>query len=73
MVNDNIDKVVFGKNPPVKKSSENAILFVATYHPKVKNLGKLIKDLFPNSFIVTKKFRRSFYVFLMPHIEVLGK
>ena len=45
VVNDKIDKVVFGKNPPVKKSSENAIPFVATYHPKVKDLGKLIKDL----------------------------
>ena len=47
VVNDKIDKVVFGKNPPVKKSSENAIPFVATYHPKVKDLGKLIKDLLP--------------------------
>ena len=47
MVNAQIDKVVFGKNPLVKKSSENGIPFVATYHPKVKDLGKLIKDLLP--------------------------
>ena len=47
MVNDQIDKIAFGKNPPVKKSSENAIRFVATFHPKVNNLGKLIKDLLP--------------------------
>ena len=47
IVNDQIDKVVFGKNPPVKKSLENGIPFVATYHPKVKDLGKLIKDLLP--------------------------
>ena len=47
MVNEQIDKIAFGKNPPVKKSSENAIPFVATFHPKVNNLGKLIKDLLP--------------------------
>ena len=45
VVNDQIDKVVFGKNPPVKKPLKNGIPFVATYHPKVKDLGKLIKDL----------------------------
>ena len=47
ILNDQIDKVVFGKNPPAKKSLENGIPFVATYHPKVKDLGKLIKDLLP--------------------------
>ena len=52
-MNDQIDKVVFGKNPPVKKSPENflyyfqRIPFVARYHLKVKDLGKLIKDLIP--------------------------
>ena len=34
-MNDQIDKVIFDKNPPVKKSSENGIPFVATYHPKI--------------------------------------
>ena len=47
VVNDQIDKVVFGKNPPVKKSSENGVPFVATSHSKVKDLVKLIKDLLP--------------------------
>ena len=47
VVNDQIGKVVFVKNPPVKKFPEIGILFVDTYHPKVKDLGKLIKDLLP--------------------------
>ena len=47
VVNYQIDKVVFGKNPPLKKSSENGTPFVATYHSKVKDLGKLIWDLLP--------------------------
>ena len=41
MLNDQIDKVVCGKNPSVKKSSESRIPFVAAYH-----LGKLVKYLF---------------------------
>ena len=51
--NDQISKVVFGKSPPFKKSSENRISFVATYHPKNKGLG--ILRISSNSFIVTKK------------------
>ena len=47
VVNGQIDKVLFDKNPPLKKFSENGIPFVATYHQKVKDLGKLIKDLLP--------------------------
>ena len=43
-MNDQIHKVVFGKNPPVKKCTENGIPFVYTYHPKV---GKLMKGLLP--------------------------
>ena len=38
IVNDQVEKVVFGKNPPVTKSLENGIPFMATYHPKVKDL-----------------------------------
>ena len=45
VVNEQINKVVFGKNQPSRKNSENAVPFVVTYHPKVKKLGKLIKDL----------------------------
>ena len=58
VVNDQIGKVVFGKNPPVKKSSENGIPFVATYHPKVTDLGQLIKDLllFQDVEVVGAKF-----------------
>ena len=47
VVNDEIEKAVFGKNPPIKKSSESGIPFLATYHPEVKDLSKLIKYLLP--------------------------
>ena len=47
VVKNQIDEFVFGKNPPVKKSLNNGTSFVATYHPKVKKLGELIKDLLP--------------------------
>ena len=49
VVNNQADKVVFGKNPPVKKSSEPRIPFVAKYHPKVKDLGKLINPFVPKN------------------------
>lgn len=44
VVNDHIDKSVFSKNPPIKKSLESGISFEVTYYPKVKNLSKLTKD-----------------------------
>ena len=47
VVNNQIDKVVFGRDQPVKENLESDIPFVATYHPKVKELGKLITDLLP--------------------------
>ena len=47
VVNEQINKVVFGKSQPSRKNSEKGIPFVVTYHPKVKKLGKLIKDLLP--------------------------
>ena len=47
VVNEQINKVVFGKSQPSKKNSENSVRFVVTYHPKVKKLGKLINDLLP--------------------------
>ena len=40
-----IDKVVFGKEPTRKDTSEHGVAFAATYHPKLKDLGKLIKNL----------------------------
>ena len=47
VVNNQIDKVVFGRDQSVKKTLESGIPFVTTYHPKVKKFGKLIRDLLP--------------------------
>ena len=47
VVNAQINKVVSGKNQPSWKNSEYGIPFVVSYHPKVKKLGRLIKDLLP--------------------------
>ena len=47
VANEQINKVVFGTNQPSRKNSENGVPFVVTYHPKVKKIGKLIKDLLP--------------------------
>ena len=44
-VSEQIDKVVFGKQPARKDTSEQSVSFVATYHPKLKDLGKLINNL----------------------------
>ena len=45
VTNNQIGKVVFGKNQSVKKTSESGIHFVNAHHPKVKVFRKLIKDL----------------------------
>ena len=42
---DQFEKVVFGKHPTRKNTSEQGVPFVATYHPKLKDLGKLIKNV----------------------------
>ena len=47
VVNNQIDKVVFGRDQSVKKNLESGIPFVTTYHPKVKELGKMIWNLLP--------------------------
>ena len=47
VVNNQIDKVVFGRDQPLKKNLESGISFVTTYHPEVKELGKMIRDLLP--------------------------
>ena len=73
IVNDQRDKLVFDKNAPVKKSFENGIPFVTTYHPKVKDLGKLFKDLLLFLYSdeeVEKVFSPST---ILCQIEVLGK
>ena len=44
---DQTDKAVFGRDQSVKKNLENDIPFVTGYHPKVKELGKMIRDLLP--------------------------
>ena len=43
VVSEQIDKVVFGKQPNRKDISEQGMSFVAAYHPKLKDLDKLIK------------------------------
>ena len=45
VVSEQIDKVVFGKQPARKDTSEQGVPFVVTYHPKLKDLSKLIKNL----------------------------
>ena len=45
LVNDQIHKIVFVKNAPIKKLSESGILFEFTCHPKINDINKLIKDL----------------------------
>ena len=58
VVNNQIDKVVFGRYQSVKKNLESDIPFITNYHPKVKKeLGKLIRDLLP-FFTVMEKYRR---------------
>ena len=47
VVNEQINKVVFGKSQPSRRNPENVIPFVGTYNSKVKKFGKLIKDLPP--------------------------
>ena len=47
VVNNQIDKVVFGKDQSGNKNLESGILFVTAYDPKVKELGKTIRDLLP--------------------------
>ena len=45
VVNNQIDKVVFGRHQSVQKNLGSDIPFVTTYYPKVKELGKLIRHL----------------------------
>ena len=45
VVNEQIDKEVFGKQPTCNDTSEQGEPFVATYHAKLEDLGKLIKNL----------------------------
>ena len=47
IVNNQIDKVIFGRDQSVKKNFTSGIPFVITYHPNVKELRKLIRDVLP--------------------------
>ena len=47
VVNNQIDKVVFVRDQSVKKNLESGIPFITTYLCKVKELGKLNRDLLP--------------------------
>ena len=47
VVNNQIDKVIFGRDQSVKKNFTSGIPFVITYHPNVKELRKLIRDVLP--------------------------
>ena len=44
VVSEQINKVVFGKHLTRKYTSEQGVPFIVTY-PKLKDLGKLIKNL----------------------------
>ena len=46
VVNNQIDKVVFGRDQSVKKNLENGIPYVTTYDSKVKDFGEMMRDLF---------------------------
>ena len=45
VINDQVDKIVFANNSPIKKSSENGIPFVFTSYPIINDFNQLIKDL----------------------------
>ena len=47
VVSNEIDKVIFGRDQSIKKNLESGVPFVTTYHPKVKELRKVIRDLLP--------------------------
>ena len=56
VVNNQIDKVVFGRDQSVKKNLESGIPFLTIYHPKVKELGNIIRDLLYSDGEVQKIF-----------------
>ena len=44
LANEQINKVVFGKQPTRECTSEESVPFVATYHPQLKDFDILIKN-----------------------------
>ena len=69
-IGEQINQLVFGKQANCKDTSEQGVTFVATYHPKLKDLGKLIKNC---SYIVIARLKEFFHLLLLSLIEVLGK
>ena len=57
VANNQIDKVVFGRDQSFEKDLASGVPFVTTYHPKVKELGKLIRDLL--YFFILEKCEKS--------------
>ena len=47
VIKEQVNKVGLDKIQSSRKNSENGIPFLVSYYPKVKKLGKLIKDLLP--------------------------
>ena len=45
VVSQQIDKAIFGKQQSGKDVPEQGVLFVLKYHPKLKDLGKLVTKL----------------------------
>ena len=72
VVSEQIDQIVFGKQPTHKNTSEQVVPFVATYHPKLKKLGKL-KKIYNYSYMVIVRLEESFRLLLKYLIKVLGK
>ena len=67
VINNQIDKVIFTRDQSVKKNLESGIPFVTTYHPKVKELGKLIRDLIP--FLCSDGEVQKFYLLLRSYLR----
>ena len=63
VVNEKIEKVIFGKQPTRKDTSEQGVPFVATYLPKRKDLDKLIK-IYNFSYTVIARLKKFFHQFL---------
>ena len=73
VVNEQIDKVVFGKQPARKDTSEQRVPFIATYHLKDLNLKILNLKIFNCFYIVKTRLKVFFHLLLWYLIEVLGK
>ena len=67
VINNQIDKVIFTRDQSVKKNLESGIPFVTTCHPKVKELGKLIRDLIP--FLCSDGEVQKFYLLLRSYLR----